>query len=266
VDTVLVTGGTGHLGRDLVGALRDRYRVRVLTRAVGQDPAVEWVRGDLGTGDGVAEAVQGARIIVHAATFSPAARRGFLLPVDFFRSPRGVDVDGTSRLIDAVRAAGVEHFLYVSIVGVERAPVPYLRLKLVAETLVRRSGMPWSIVRATSFFWLLDRMLAKMARLPVWPLPVDLAVQPCDTGDFAGYLVECLTAGPGGDREDFGGPEVLTLGEVVEQFQDARGLHRPIQRVPLPSAATRVANALTCPNGRRGLTTWSEWLSQHAAG
>jgi uncharacterized protein YbjT (DUF2867 family) len=144
--------------------------------------------------------------------------------------------------------------------------VPYMRLKLVAETLVRRSGMPWSIVRATSFFWLLDRMLAKMARLPVWPLPVDLAVQPCDTGDFAGYLAECLSVGPGADREDFGGPEVLTLGDAAKQYQDARGPHRPIRRVPLPKAAARVANALTCPNGRLGQTTWSEWLSQHAVG
>jgi uncharacterized protein YbjT (DUF2867 family) len=266
VDTVLVTGGTGHLGRSLVGMLSDQYRVRVLSRSVGQDPAVEWVRGDLGTGDGVAAAVQGAQVIVHAATFSPAARRGFVLPVDLFRSPSGVDVDGTSRLIDAARAAGVEHFLYVSIVGVERAPVPYMRLKLVAETLVRRSGMPWSIVRATSFYWLLDRMLAKMARLPAWLLPVDLAVQPCDTRDFAGYLVECLSTGPGGDREDFGGPEVLTLGEAAKQFQDARGLHRPIRRMPVPKAAARVANALTCPDGRRGQTTWSVWLSRQAAG
>jgi uncharacterized protein YbjT (DUF2867 family) len=265
VDTVLVTGGTGHLGRDLVGVLRHRYRVRVLARTVGQDRAVEWVRGDLGTGDGVAEAVQGVQVIVHAATFSPAARRGFFLPVDFFRSPPEVEVDGTNRLIDAARAAGVEHFLYVSIVGVERAPLPYLRLKLVAETLVRRSGMPWSIVRATQFFWLLDRMLAKMARLPVWPLPTDLPMQPCDTGDFARYLAECLTAGPVGDRDDFGGPEVLTLGEGAQQYQHARGLHRPIRRLPLPKAAARVANALICPDGRRGQTTWSEWLSQHAA-
>jgi uncharacterized protein YbjT (DUF2867 family) len=265
MDTVLVTGGTGHLGRDLVSVLKDRYRVRVLARTVGQDAAVEWIRGDLGTGEGVAQAVDGAQVIVHAATFSPAARRGFLSPVDFFRSPPGVDVDGTSRLIDAARTSGVRHFLYVSIVGVERTPLPYARLKLVAETLVRRSGLPWSIVRATPFFWLLDRMLASMARLPVLLLPIDLPMQPSETGDFAGYLSECLTEGPGGDREDFGGPEVLTFGEVVKQYQGARGLHRPVRRVPLPKAAARVADALICPDGRRGQTTWSMWLSQHAA-
>jgi uncharacterized protein YbjT (DUF2867 family) len=77
---------------------------------------------------------------------------------------------------------------------------------------------------ATPFFWLLERMLANMARLPVLPLPSNLAMQPGDTGDFAGYLAECLTEGPGGDRDDFGGPEVLSLGEAVKQYQDARGL------------------------------------------
>jgi len=265
MDTVLVTGGTGHLGRDLVGVLKDGYQVRVLARTPGQDPAVQWVRGDLHTGEGITAAVLGAQVIVHAATFSPAARRGFLLPTDFFRSPPHVDVEGTNRLLEAAKTAGVGHFLYVSIVGVERTPLPYARLKLVAETLVRRSRLPWSIVRATQFYWLLDRMLANMARLPVVPLPTELAMQPADTADFAGYLAECVAEGPGGDREDFGGPEVLSLGEIVQPYQDARGVHRPIRRVPLPKAAARVADALVCPDGRRGQTTWSAWLSRRAA-
>jgi uncharacterized protein YbjT (DUF2867 family) len=117
----------------------------------------------------------------------------------------------------------------VSIVGVERTPLPYARVKLVAETLVRRSGLPWSVMRATPFYWLVDRMLGNMMRLPVVPLPVDLVVQPSDTGDFAGYLAECLADGPGADRVDFGGPEVLSLGEVVKQYQDARGVRRRIR-------------------------------------
>jgi uncharacterized protein YbjT (DUF2867 family) len=262
MDTLLVTGGTGHLGRDLVSVLKDRYRVRVLARKPGQDPAVEWVEGDLGTGEGVAEAVAGAQSVVHAATFSPSARRGFLLPSDFFRSPSAVDVDGTSRLIDAAEEAGIEHFLYVSIVGVERTPLPYARLKLIAETLVRRSALPWSVVRATPFYWLVDRMLGNMMRLPVLPLPVDLATQPCDTRDFARYLAECLADGPGADQADFGGPQVLSLGEIVNQYQDARGMHRPVRPVPLPKAAARVADALVTRNGRRGQTTWSTWLSR----
>jgi hypothetical protein len=55
---------------------------------------------------------------------------------------------------------------------------------------------------------------------------------------------------------------VLSLGEIVKQYQDARGVHRRIRPVSPPKAAARVADALVCPNGRRGQTTWSMWLSQ----
>jgi hypothetical protein len=61
---------------------------------------------------------------------------------------------------------------------------------------------------------------------------------------------------------DFGGPQVLSLGEVVQQYQDDRGVRRRIRPVSLPKAAVRVADPLVCPNGRRGQTTWSMWLSR----
>ena len=181
---ILVTGGTGHLGRDIVRLLRDQgHQVRVLARTPGQDPAVEWIHGDLATGRGITEAVSGTEVIVHAATFSPAARRGTIRPVDLVRSPPEVDIGGTRQLLGAAGQAGVAHFLYVSIVGVRHARVPYSRLKAAAEDLVRQSGVPHSIVPSTQFYWLLDRMLGRMARLPVWPLPTKLPMQPADEGD-----------------------------------------------------------------------------------
>jgi nucleoside-diphosphate-sugar epimerase len=75
-ETVVVTGGTGHLGRDLVARLKDSYRVRVLARSTGSDPDVEWMRGDLATGEGIADALAGSQTLIHAATLSPAARPG----------------------------------------------------------------------------------------------------------------------------------------------------------------------------------------------
>src|SRR5262245_53335847 len=99
MDTVLVTGGTGHLGRDVVGMVTARgHRVRVLARRPGTDPGIEWVTGDLASGAGIAAAVAGVDTIVHAATNSPAAQRGTFQPGDFFRSPSDVDIDGTRRL------------------------------------------------------------------------------------------------------------------------------------------------------------------------
>ena len=263
---ILVTGGTGHLGRDIVGRLKDQgHQVRVLARTPGQDPAVEWIQGDLATGRGITEAVSGSEAIVHAATFSPAATRGTIRPADLVRSPSEVDIGATRQLLGAAGQADVAHFLYVSIVGVQHSRVPYLRLKAAAEDVVRQSGVPHSIVPATQFYWLLERMLGRMARLPAWPLPVKLPMQPADEGDFAAYVVECVTEGPGGDRQPFGGPAIMTFGEVVEQYQAARRLHRRIVPLPLPRAAVRAAAGLTCPDGRRGTTTWAEWLNRHPA-
>ena len=266
MDTVLITGGTGHLGRDLVSRLKGSYRIRVVARSAGSDPDVEWIRGDLATGEGIADALVGTQTLIHAATLSPAARRGFFVPKDLWTSPSEVDREGTSRLLDLAAAAGVGHILYVSIVGIDRPRVPYLRRKLEAEYLVRQGPIPWSIARATQFHWLLDRMFGKMARLPLVPLP-DLQLEPVDTTDFADYLVESVGQGPAGRLDDFGGPEVLTFSEAFDQWRDIRDGSVRTMRVPLPAAATNAAAAMSLsdPSSRHGTITWAEWLRTHTA-
>ena len=266
MDTVLVTGGTGHLGRDLLARLRGSYRVRVLARSAMSDSDVEWIRGDLATGEGIAEALVGTQIVIHAATLSPAARRGFIAPKDLWSSPSEVDRDGTARLLDLAAAAGVGHILYVSIVGIDRPRIPYLRRKLEAEYLIRQGPVPWSIARATQFHWLLDRMFGKMARLPIVLLP-DMPVEPVDTTDFADYLVESVGPGPAGRLADFGGPEVLTFTDAFDEWRQIRDGSVRTMRIPLPSAATNAAAAMSLsdPSSRHGTVTWADWLRSHPA-
>jgi uncharacterized protein YbjT (DUF2867 family) len=264
MDTVLVTGGTGHLGADIVSRLKRSYRVRVLARSPGSDPDVEWIRGDLATGAGIGEAVAGSQTVIHAATLSPAARRGYIVPKDLWSSPSSVDRDGTARLLDQAGTAGVAHVIYVSIVGIDKPRVPYLRRKLEAEYLVRQGPVPWSIARAAQFHWLVDRMFGKMARLPMVPLP-DMGVEPVDTTDFADYLVESIGNGPSGRLADFGGPEVLTFAQAFDQWQDIRKHPVRTMRVPLPSAARDAVTAMsvTGPGSRHGKITWTDWLRSH---
>ena len=267
MDTVVVTGGTGHLGRDLVARLKTSYRVRVLARSPGSDPDVEWIRGDLASGEGIAGALEGSQTVIHAATLSPAARRGYFVPKDFWSSPAAVDRDGTARLLTEAAAVGVDHLIYVSIVGIDMPRVPYLRRKLEAENLVRQSSVPWSIARAAQFHWLIDRMLGKMARLPVVPMPASLPLEPVDTTDFADHLVVAVGNGPGGRLVDFGGPEVLTFSEAFDEW---RRIRRPRVRsvaLPLPSRVRKAAAAMSLsePGSRRGTVTWAEWLRTHEA-
>jgi uncharacterized protein YbjT (DUF2867 family) len=121
--------------------------------------------------------------------------------------------------------------------------------------------VPWSIVPGTGFYWLWDRMFTKQLRLPVWPLP-SLALQPVDSDDFAAYVVECLEDGPRGDREDFAGPERLSLDELARQYLAARGARRPVVRIPVPAALEQVAGGLPSLGARFGVRTWSAWLAK----
>jgi uncharacterized protein YbjT (DUF2867 family) len=264
--TVLVTGGTGHLGRAIVALLRrDGHAVRVLARRPGDDPRVEWVRGDLATGHGIADAVSGVETVIHAATNSPAAQRGGFRPIDFIHSPRDVDIAGTERLLAAAEDLGVGHFVHISIVGLQQMARlnPYSRVKLAAEQTVRGSAVPWSILRATGFYWLLDRMLAKMARRSVLLLPADVRMEAVDSDDFAAYVVACAADGRLGEREDFAGPQTLTMRELAGEYLAARGLARRIFNAPLPRGVTSALTAAnTSPDARRGATTWAQWLQR----
>lgn len=266
--TVLVTGGTGHLGRKVVELLvRDGHRVRVLARHPSGDKSVTWIQGDLSTGEGVAEAVSGVETIVHAATNSPAAQRGRFKARDLIRSPADVDIRGTEALMSAAAHASVDHIVHVSIVGLERTRrLPYSRVKLRAEGFVRSGGVPWSIARATPFYWLMERLLDDAVRRPVVMLPRDVRWQCVDSDEFARFLAACVTDGQRGERMDFAGPEALTMREMAEQYLAARGIEKRIREIRLPGRAERALTAgNTSPSGHRGTTTWAEWLERTSA-
>jgi uncharacterized protein YbjT (DUF2867 family) len=265
--TILVTGGTGHLGRKVVELLvGDGHSVRVLARTPGTDPAVRWIQGDLATGAGIEEAVAGVETVVHAATNSPSARRGQLKLRDLVRSPGDVDIRGTDALMRASAHAGVDHVVHVSIVGLERtARLPYSRVKLRAEAFVRSGGVPWSIVRATPFYWLAERFIENALRRPVAMVPRDVRMQCVDSDEFARFVVSCVDDGHRGERMDFAGPEALTLAEMAEQYMAARGIEKRVRELPLPGRLVRAVTAgYTSASGHRGTTTWAEWLAHDA--
>jgi len=258
----LVTGGTGHLGRDIVDRLvRDGRHVRVFARSPGTRSDVEWASGDLATGAGLREALHDVDTVINAATYSPIARRGGIRPTDFFTSPSAVDVEGTGRLLSSCGEARVRHFLHVSIVGLDEATLPYARVKLAGERLVRASALSWSLVRAMPFYYLLDWLLAGLAWLPVWPVPTTL-FNPVDTSDVADHVVACAFDGMRGERAEIGGPEDLELVSLARRYQDARRLHRKILPMNLSDAKAR-GMGFVVSHGVRGRLSWTDWLQRN---
>lgn len=254
---VLVTGGTGVLGREVVSRLAlAGYPVRLMSRGPARRQLgaadVEWVQADLATGAGLAEAVAGVGTIVHAAS-------------DPFQQTEQVDVEGTGRLLAQARAAGVNHFVYISIVGIDRVPLNYYRHKLAAEKVIEQAGLPYSILRTTQFHNLIDNLLGRFDRLP-WLMFLDgaLQFQPIDEGEVAAMLVEYVAAGPQGRLPDVGGPEVRRLGDLARPWLKARHLRRLILPGYLPGGfGAAVRQGLnTAPQNKGGRITWEEWLQR----
>jgi uncharacterized protein YbjT (DUF2867 family) len=243
--SVLVTGGTGVLGKRVVERLRVQqgHDVRVLSRQEGAGTHV----GDLTTGEGVRAAAAGAELIVHAAS-------------DFRRRGKP-DLAQTRNLL--AMAGGAQHLLYVSIVGIDRIPLGYYRNKLACERLITESGVPYTILRATQFHDLIAFVLRGAERLPIAPLPLDFRFQPVGTEDVAVRVAELIGGPPQWRAPDFGGPEVLTLAELAGVWRAHRGRPRRVVPLPLPGAVARGfrAGANTCPDHADGTRTWAQYVA-----
>ncbi len=218
--TILVTGGTGILGRPTVELLRGRD-VRVLSRRSGDGRAV----GDLSTGGGLDEALAGAGTVLHLAT-----------------SASKKDVAQTERLVAAAKRAGVAHLLYVSIVGVDVVPLKYYRAKFACEQVIEHSGIPFTILRATQFHSFVAMLPRSQRRMPVL-LSVDAPFQPIAVEEVAARLVQLVDAGPSGRVADIGGPEQLTLRETIGLWQRAAGTRKPVWTLPLGGKTVRAFRA-----------------------
>ena len=250
---VLVTGGTGTLGRHVVSLLRQSgHRARIFSR--NPRGHVDAVRGDLKTGAGIERAVAGMDVIVHAAS----ATRDPLLG-------RATDVGGTRRLLASARAAGIQHIVFVSIVGIDRVAYPYYRTKLAAEEVVREGGVPWSILRATQFHVFVEFLLAGFCRIPgLCTVPFAWQAQPIDAIEVASRVVDVALGPPDGMLSDFGGPEVRDFKSMAESWLRARGTRRRLVnlRVPLKMGRQIADGGLTCPDHRDGVLTFDRYLAE----
>jgi uncharacterized protein YbjT (DUF2867 family) len=251
----LVTGGSGVLGQQVVERLgAGGQHPIVLSRRASTSPG--WVRGDLATGEGLPGALAGVDVIVHAA--SAAAE---------FTRIKATDVEGTRRLVEAAGAAGVKHLVYISIVGVGTVPYFYYKAKAAAEETIKGGTVPWTILRATQFHELIDRIL-RASRGPFLFVPRSISFQPVDSGDVAERLAELAISPPAGMLEDFGGPEILTSRELAQGWLARRGMRKAIVGIPVPGQTGRGFRAgyHLSPDHRQGRGTWHDWIGRAYAG
>ena len=247
---VLVTGATGRLGRKLVGAATAAgYNVRAMSRRshVGYT-GVHWAQGDLLANTASTLPSKAWTWSCTAPLKAPATRT----------SPR------PENLIAAARRAGVAHIVYVSIVGIDRIPLPYYKTKLRVERALEASGVGHTVLRATQFHDLIKMTFSIQRFSPLlWTLR-GVRFQPIDTRDVTSRLVELIDCEPAGRVADIGGPAVHTHAELARMYLAARGGRRPVVQMPVPGriVAGYRAGANLAPDNPVGTIGFAEYLTE----
>lgn len=239
---ILVAGGTGTVGRIVVDRLLTAGAdVRVLSRGRrGGRRDVEHVIGDVRSGAGLDAAVTDVDTIVAC-------------------------VDPAKHLVAAAARAGTPHFVYISIVGVDRLPFFYYRQKLADENLIAASGLAWTVLRATQFHDLVVTILRLLSTPPVMALPAGTSFQPVDVRDVGQQLARLALDEPAGRAPDFAGPEVRPVGDLARSYLSMVGKRRPIMPVWLPGKVFRAMRAgeNVAPQHAAGSITFEEYLAEH---
>jgi len=256
---IVVTGGTGGLGRRVVARLRDKGRiVRVLSRHPGDSQeGVEYMVGDLATNQGVEEAISEAEIVVHCAGVGKIKE----------------DTEQAQNLVIAAKRSGVRHLVSISVVGAERIPVrsavdrsmfAYFASQRAKEQVIEQSGLPWTNLRATQFYdGFILVMVRAMTKLPIVPLPAGTRFQPVDADEVADALAQLALGAPAGQVPDIAGPKIYDSESLLRGYLVAIGKRRPILKIRMPGAAAAAIRegANLAPDRAVGRRTWEEFLA-----
>jgi uncharacterized protein YbjT (DUF2867 family) len=259
MSSVLVTGGTGALGRELVPRLvAAGHDVSVLSRHGNPSvpSGVTAVRGNLVDGSGLAEATSGVDVIAHLASGTGG--------VPSYKKAKRTDVDGTARLVDAAKENGVKHVVYISIVGIDKIPLGYYRGKLEAERVIEQSGVDYTILRTTQWHTLAEEFCRRFASFPVVFAPKGMRMQLLDVGEVADRMARLVGGPPARRVADMGGPYVLEFGDIIRRYLTAVGKRRVVLSLPLPgkTAGAFAKGFNLAPQHAVGTTTWDDYLSR----
>lgn len=249
---IVVIGGTGLIGTKLVSNLRQLGHEVV---AASPSKGINAV-----TGEGLAEALAGAQVVVDVAN-SPSFEDNAVL--EFFKT-------ATQNLLAAEAAAGVKHHVALSVVGTERLlQSGYFRAKMAQEDLIKSSKIPYTIVRATQFFEFVGSIAYVATEGETVRLPSALT-QPIVSDDLAAALADFTLEQPANGIVEVAGPDQIPLDELVRQFLSTNQDTRQVVTDPnaLYFASVEVNDQSLVPsdsNARITSTRFEDWLSRSAS-
>jgi uncharacterized protein YbjT (DUF2867 family) len=244
---LVIIGGTGLIGSKLVTKLRERGHDAV---AASPDTGVNTL-----TGEGLAEALQGAEVVVDVSN-SPSFEDAAVM--EFFTT-------ATRNIVMAARAAGVTHYVALSVVGTERlSESGYFRAKIAQEQMIRESSIPYSIVHATQFFEFIKSIAAAATEGNTVRL-APVLIQPMAADDVAKAVGRIAVGTPVNGIVEVAGPEQFRLDELIRQGLSARQDPREVVADPRSryfGAVLGVRTLVPADGARLGEVRFQEWLGQ----
>ena len=247
---IVVIGGTGLIGSKLVEKLREDGHDPF---AASPDTGVNTI-----TGEGLAEALEGAQVVVDVAN-APLWDDSAVM--DFFRT-------SSRNLLAAEVAAGVKHHVALSVVGADRLPDSgYLRAKLAQEETVKAGSVSYTILRATQFFEFIGRIADSSTDGDTVRL-APVFVQPESADDVAAALAEVAESEPVNGIVELAGPEQFRLDELVRRVLSANNDPRPVTadaHARYYGAELHDHSLTPGSNARISPTRFEDWLSHSVA-
>jgi uncharacterized protein YbjT (DUF2867 family) len=247
---IVVIGGSGLIGSKLVEKLRD----------AGHDPLPASPDSGVNTltGEGLADALEGAQVVVDVSNSPVMDDAGVM---EFFQT-------SSRNLLAAEKAAGVNHHVVLSIVGADRLQESgYLRAKVAQEQTVEAGGIRHTILRASQFFEFLGRLADSSAEDGTVYLP-HVLVQPEAADDVAATLCEIAVGEPQNAVIELGGPDQFWLDEIVGRVLRAQGDARSVTA----DASARYFGAeldehslIPAQGARIAQTRFDDWFSRSLA-
>jgi uncharacterized protein YbjT (DUF2867 family) len=246
---IVVIGGTGLIGSKLVALLAKQGNEAV---AASPDTGVNTL-----TGDGLAEALANARVVVDVSNSPSFEERAVM---DFFTT-------STSNLLAEAAGARVAHYVALSVVGTQRVPdSPYLRAKGAQERLIRESGLPYSIVHATQFFEFV-RGIANSATVDGEVHLSHAMVQPIAADDVATAVARTATGEPVNGVVEVAGPEQFGLDDLISKGLALDGDPRKVVTDPQAryfGALLEERSLLPGPGATIFPTSFDDWVARQA--
>jgi uncharacterized protein YbjT (DUF2867 family) len=246
---IMVVGGTGLIGSKVVEKLGKKGHEAI---AAAPKTGVNTI-----TGEGLNDAVAGAQVVIDLAN-SPSFEDKAVLK--FFEA-------SGRNLLAAEAAAGVRHHVALSIVGIDRTDNGYFRAKVAQEKLIRTSGIPYTIVRATQFLEFLGAIADSSTEGNMVRLPPCL-FQPIAADDVAAIVAEMALGTPRNGIIEIAGPDRAPFDEIIARYLHAVGDQREVMRDPEARYwGARVEERSLVPLGeaRRGRIGLDEWLQRSRA-